>query len=168
METEFKNRFLFYISKVQFIVLLISIIFFFAWADFIAKSQHPITDWINLPFWLIVIGGIGIPIILLIRAIQFKSLIAFGATMTIFVLTILKNLASLPYYIREYQYEVPFCSCCPICEIKAIVKIVLACCFAIYLMNRKSLRNLFNWEIHQSLKIISAGTILYFIDKIIF
>ncbi|MCP3930920.1 MAG: hypothetical protein GY705_17680 [Bacteroidetes bacterium] len=163
MVADFKNRILYYITKNQFSLFLISIIFFFAWSDLLIDSGHRITDWIIYSGWVLIIGGLIIPIILLIGAIQYKSAIAFGATMTIFTLTILTNLSALPYYIQEYQLEIPLCSCCPICEIKTIMKIVLACCFAIYLMNRESFRNTFQWRKDQSLKLISLISILYLI-----
>ena len=163
MVTDLKNRILFYIKKNQFSILLICIIFFFAWSDLLIDSGHRITSWIMYSEWVLIIGGLIIPIILLIGAIQYKSSIAFGVTMIIFILTILTNLSNLPYYIQEYQSEIPLCSCCPICEIKAIIKIVLACCFAIYLMNRGSFRNTFQWRKDQSLKLISLISILYLI-----
>ena len=148
-------------------MLLISIIFFFAWSDLLIDSGHKIPDWIIFSEWVLIIGGLIIPIILLIGAIQYKSSFAFGVTMSVFTLTILTNLSALPYYIQEYQYETPLCSCCPICEIKTIMKIVLACCFAICLMKRESFRNKFKWKINHTLKIISTVAILYFVvDKI--
>ena len=163
MVADLKNRISYYITKNQFSILLISIIFFFAWIDLLIDSGHRITDWIIYPEWVSIIGGLIIPIILLIGAIQYKSSIAFGVTMTIFILTILTNLLNLPYYIQEYQSEIPFCSCCPICEIKTIMKIVFVCCVAIYLMNRESFRNTFQWRKDQSLKLISLISILYLI-----
>ena len=127
-----RHRIVHYITKNQFSFLVISIIFFCVWSNLLFFSEHKILDWIRfsewIPFpdWILIIGGLIIPIILLIGAIQYKSSLAFGTTMAIFILTILTKLSSLPYYIQEYQSEFPVCSCCPICEIKTIIKIVLA------------------------------------------
>jgi len=112
----------------------VSIIFFFAWSDLVTDEGS------FLPLWLLISGGLFVPLLLLIGVIQYKSQIAYSITLVIFVIAILLNLSSLPYYIEQYAIEqnngIPDCSCCPVCEIKSILILVIGCGIAIGIMNK--------------------------------
>lgn len=166
-EAQWQYRILNYVANNQFMVILISILFFFAWSDYLMISMQRMKDWITLALWLVIIIGLTVPIMLLVGTVQYKSPIAYGVTMTIFLLTILTNLSSLPYYIQEYLSEYSQCSCCPICEIKSIIKLVLLGVFAIYLMNREKLATSFKWSKTTTLKLFFLVLILYSIFEVL-
>ncbi len=161
----FSDSILKYISKNQFSLILISIIFFFAWSDLLINSVYRIPDWLLFSEWILIIGGLATPIVLLIGAVQYKSPLAFGVTLAIFTLTIFTNLSALPFYIQEYKYQLEFgsprCSCCPLCEIRSIAMIVVACAFAIYLMNRQAFMKAFRWERRRSLRLMAGVLLAY-------
>ena len=162
---QIKEHFFSIASTTKFHFIIISLLFFFAWSDFIIDNGFRIPHWLLFSGWTLIIGEIIIPIILLIGAILYNHRVAYALTLAIFILTILTNLSSLSYYIAEYNYEknggMSTCSCSPEWEIESIVYIVLTCLFAILLMNRKKLLKVFNWKLSYSLKLAVFMLLLY-------
>lgn len=149
------------LSSSKFALVIVSGIFFFAWSRLVIDVGGGIS------FWALIGGGIIIPVILLVGAIQYNSRVAYTVTFTVFLITIFRNLSSLPYYLQEYNYEklygISDCSCCPKCEIKYILKLVFVCCFAIYLMSSNKILEKFEWKLSDSLKLTIFVLIIYVI-----
>lgn len=136
--------------------LLISILFFFAWGDLLIDRGGYFEEWIfflmehpKYGLWLFYIGGMFIPILLFIGAVQYKSKLAYVLTLFVFFLTIISNLAEIPSYLQEQKhleiYGSTICSCDPLFEIKTIFKFSTSALVAIFLMTRKRMLENFGW-----------------------
>ncbi len=165
MKYQIKERLFSFLLTSNFSFIIVSIVFFFAWSDLMIDNGH------RFPDWGLIIGGLIIPIMLLIGAVRYNNRVSYGVTLSIFVFAILTNLSSLPYYIEEYNYEknsgMSNCSCCPECEIKSILYLIFVCCFAIVLMNRKKLLKVFNWKLSHSVKLIAFTLLIYLVISMI-
>ena len=161
-----ENKFFRFVSSNGLIYFLVSLIFCFVWSDLL------IDDGQLLPFWLLILGGLIIPFVLLISVVQYKSQIAYSITLSIFFIVSLFNLSHLPYYIEEYNIKqslgISNCSCCPMCEIESILTLVVSCGIAICLMNRKTLLEIYNWKRSHSLELVTLILIIYLLNGIIF
>ena len=162
-----KNEIINFISGNKFNYISVSLIFFFVWVDLV-DDRTIFFDFFIPEFLLFV--GVFLPFILLIAILQNKNRIAYLITLIIFVVAILMNFRSLPYYIQEHYLfieGISNCSCCPICEIKSILIINFISCLAIFLMNRKNMLRVFNWKISYSIILIVLVLVLYFLKYII-
>ncbi|MFK7770629.1 MAG: hypothetical protein AB8F94_00765 [Saprospiraceae bacterium] len=165
-----KKEIINFISTNKFNYIAVSLIFFFVWVDVVEDGDfYFIADFFHLA--LLLIAGLFLPFILLIAILQNQSRIAYSITLIIFVKAILTNFRSLPFYIQEHYLSIEGlsnCSCCPSCEIKSILIINFISFLAIFLMNRKSMLGVLNWNIKYSFILIVLVSVIFLLNNILF
>lgn len=163
METpsSIKSKFFTFIKTNTFLYFVISVIFFFIWSRLLIERGT------ELPIWLLMGGGLILPFILLIGAIQYKSKIAYAVTLMIFYWCILFEMSALyfnaKFYFNDSDGSIFSLSFCPLCEIKTNLQFIVACSVALFLMGRKGLLESFDWETTHSYQLFFIGLIVFLI-----
>lgn len=142
----------------SFIHVVVSIIFFFVWVhismEFLAA----------LPTVLFLLLGIGLPLVLLVGILQYKSNLAYLIVNSIFVFQVFTTIRPLYYHYKalftENQYLLLSNSYCPLCEIQDLLVLNIIALLAISFMHCKRMVKQYNWDTNAFYKSVTLAVLL--------